>query len=437
MGNQTFVSDLLRNEAHVQLDFVSTVDFNEILSIVCANLNEDGGYVIVGYTKKGQGGPIIPDTDEQDIRLMVSEKILPHSLVYIQSETYKQHIIILISVHKGSRSPYSYEGKVYVRRGKRIEVASPDEISLMLRGADQFSTSWEKLTAIDASFKDLISDQILKTIERALKYKRKGNLPDDPEQFLGYFQLVDMGIVRNGAVILFGKDPQVIIPQCRIRITVMPLGKTADIYEDSQVIETNLFQAHEELNSYFSEHLPTMSFFSQNEWQRTDRTKYPLDALDEALINALVHRDYSDVSGEIHVDIYADRIVMVNSGEIPQGILKSKSNFELYHPVFRNPMIAHIFFLRGLMEKKGRGLPLIKERCKEFGLRAPEWISENGFTTLTIFGFPKKIELSDRMLEYLETNDKPKLRPFSTKTTKNLYEKSLEDRRKDVLGTQN
>jgi len=110
-----------------------------------------------------------------------------------------------------------------------------------------------------------------------------------------------------------------------------------------------------------------------------------------------VHRDYGDVSGEVLLDISPDRIEITNSGEIPEGILKNSTSFELYHPVFRNPMIAHMFYLRGKMEKRGRGLALIKQLFLDYGLKSPEWISGDGFTTVRLYGIPETIRLNARM----------------------------------------
>ncbi|MFO8165322.1 MAG: hypothetical protein R6T98_12440, partial [Desulfatiglandales bacterium] len=80
--------------------------------------------------------------------------------------------------------------------------------------------------------------------------------------------------------------------------------------------------------------------------------------------------------------------------------LKNKNSFEIYHAVFRNPMIAHMFFLRGKMEKKGRGLLLIKNRCTEYGLKAPEWVTQNGYTSLTLYGIPKPVSINNRMIDF-------------------------------------
>lgn len=84
-------------------------------------------------------------------------------------------------------------------------------------------------------------------------------------------------------------------------------------------------------------------------------------------------------------------------------------------------MIAHMFYLRGKMEKKGRGLLLIKNRFTEYGLRAPEWITKNGNTYLTLYGVPKPIPVNDRMVEFVK-----KLKT-GKQFTREEYEQSFKD----------
>lgn len=271
-----------------------------------------------------------------------------------------------------------------------------------IKPASKRTGNWEKLTALEASFEDLNIKEITKTIQLAEEISRGKKLPSEPEEFLNYFQILDFNSVKNGAMILYGKNPTRFLPQCVVRISVMPYGKTGHRYEDTLIIEDNLFIAFERIHKYFEKELPVISDFKTNKWERKDRKKYPMEALDEAIVNALVHRDYGDVSGEVRINIYTDKIEVINSGEIPAGILKGKNKFEFYHPVFRNPMIAQMFFLRGLMEKMGRGLQMIKDKFKESDLKTPEWITRDGYTTLKLYGFSEPVKINKRMVSFLE-----------------------------------
>ena len=181
----------------------------------------------------------------------------------------------------------------------------------------------------------------------------------------------------------------------------MPYGKTGSRFEDTLLIEDNLFGAFNRIQDYFIRNLPMVSEFKHDNWNRINREKYPLEALDEAVLNAMVHRDYADLSGEITINIYNDKIEIVNSGEIPSDIISGKNKIREHHSVLRNPTIAHMFYLRGKIEKLGRGLSLIRNKFSEFGLRLPEWTCQSGYTTLTLFGTHKEAELNQRMIKFL------------------------------------
>jgi len=208
-------------------------------------------------------------------------------------------------------------------------------------------------------------------------------------------------IIKNGAVVLFGKEPAKFLSQCRIRISVLPEGKTGSRIEDTKIIENNLFQAFNRVQDYFLKYNPLIGLFTEKDWDRKSQLKFPNDALDEAIVNAMVHRDYGDISGEITINIYKDKIEIINSGEIPDDIITGKSKIKPHHSVLRNPTIAHMFYLRGKMEKLGRGLTLISDRFVEYGYRKPEWTFQSGYTTLTLFSKAAEIQLNDRMKEFI------------------------------------
>ena len=262
------------------------------------------------------------------------------------------------------------------------------------------------MNVIDASIEDLQNEEVEKTIASAEQMGIGKNLPKKTEEFLSYFQLIDYNFIKNAAMVLFGKSPTRFTPQCRIRITVMPFDKTGSSYSDVFVIEENLFKAFDQTLKYFKNNLPLINEFKDGNWTRIVREKFPIDALDEAIVNAMVHRDYSDISGEITINIYPEKIEIINSGEIPANIISGKNTIKPHHSIFRNPTIAHLFHLRGKMEKQGRGLSLIKNRIDEYGLKLPEWRCENGYTTLTIFSIEDKPNINIRMIEFLENQKK-------------------------------
>lgn len=402
MSILSFINELVKNKDSEQVDFFEEFNQDEILRSVCSFLNTEGGWIIVGHNGKHLSGIVdFSESIVEDLRLSIYDRIIPQPLVYVQADQVEDKRVILLNVMRGAKQPYSFDRKYYIRNNGIAKEAHGDDLSLLLRSSNKHLSTWEKQTAIDSNINDLDQDEILACSSSGNKLGRSANLPNNAAEFLNYFDLFDYTGVKNGAIILFAKKPTEFLFQCRVRIIALPEGKTGDYYADTVLIEDNIFRAFQLVSDYFKNKLPMLSEFRDNNWDRRDYEKYPMDALDEAVVNAMVHRDYGDAGGDITINIYLDKIEIINSGEIPSDILKGKSTIRSHHSVLRNPTIAHMFYLRGKMEKLGRGLALIKERFKERELRTPEWTTQSGYTKLTLFGEYEKIELNERMKNLL------------------------------------
>jgi ATP-dependent DNA helicase RecG len=418
MSAKSFIKELIDQQENNSLEF--KVGWNEeaILKTICAFLNTEGGWIIVGYNQKEVIDlPNITEQNVKELKQKALERIFPQPLVYVQLETINDKSIVLLNVLKGSRQPYSYLNKYFIRKKNQTLEANPDDVSLILRSSNQYTSSWEKLTTVDAQYVDLSENEISETILAARNLGKTKSLPESPKDFLSYFQLIDYTAIKNGATILYGKEPTKFFTQCRIRITNMPEGPTGDSFSDIEIIEDNLFVSFKRVMDYFYKNTPVISEFQSDNPIRQDRQKYPFAALDEAIVNAMVHRDYGDMSGEITINIHKDKIEIINSGEIPSDIITKKNKIESHHSVLRNPTIAHMFFLRGKMEKLGRGLSLIKKQFDELGLKSPEWTFQSGYTKLTMYGVKEEIKINERMINFLS-----EMNPDNVFTSENYME---------------
>src|SRR3989344_272616 len=115
--------------------------------------------------------------------------------------------------------------------------------------------------------------------------------------------------------------------------------------------------------------------------ERKEIPEYPLEAVREAIINAVMHRDYFQTGASVSVDIFDDRLEISNPGGLPKGL--DKNNFGK-KGVRRNPLIADLLYRLRYVEKAGTGINRIKKSLKEAGLPAPK-IEFNGFFTITFF----------------------------------------------------
>ncbi len=151
--------------------------------------------------------------------------------------------------------------------------------------------------------------------------------------------------------------------------------KAGDKFSDMKSFEGPLHRIFEEAYSFIIRNTPSISRFIKGNPKRHDAPLYPEEAVREALINALAHRDYSAASGGVSIHVYPRRLEVWNSGALPEGVTE-QSLLKGQISILRNPDIAHVLYLRGLMEKAGRGSVLMVQRCLENGLPSPFWKSD-------------------------------------------------------------
>lgn len=426
MIENNFIKRLLKEGDSEQLELMGEFDSHGVGATICGFLNTKGGRLIIGIDKK-KNAHRIPAYNHvfEELNELLYEKLVPSSIILMHKIEYKNENSILIEVLEGSKKPYSYRNETFVRIGNKTKLANDDNMSLLIRNRRMFESSWERSLCLEASLEHLDISEISRSIEMANKVKRSSQF--DSNNLSGFLQSTQLTLnqgLTNAAVVLYGKDPTYFLPQCSVRIVEFPEGKTGGTYSNTILIQDNLFRTFDEVLSYFKRSIPLVSTFDNSEWLRDDRLKYPLRALDEAVINALIHRDYSDSMGEVFIGIYPDRIEIINSGELPHFLSEAtlKKDHKSIPP---NPCITQVMFLCGIIEKVGRGTVLINNLFKEIGLPEPKWISKNGFTKLILYGEPKDLELNPRMLDFLKSLVEPQ---FSRQDYEDYFEGSIAEK---------
>lgn len=125
--------------------------------------------------------------------------------------------------------------------------------------------------------------------------------------------------------------------------------------------------------------------------ERIDEPEYPVNAVREALVNALSHRDYSSPGGSVTLTIYDDRIEIINTGLLPEGITLSElTKPHASHP--RNPVIAGAFYRHGLVEGMGMGIQQIMNICEDADMKPPEFFEQAGAFVIRLWSRAYKRE---------------------------------------------
>ncbi|MCF0200175.1 MAG: putative DNA binding domain-containing protein [Bacteroidales bacterium] len=395
MDNSVFLEQLLSHKDN-RCRTLASGNVEQVAKMTCCLLNGEGGWIVVGVDERGDVCGVGDVTEEcKKIQGEISQAINPFSLVYISAEKVDDNEVVLLTVLKGMTPPYAYKCRYYVEIDGKISTPSDNDVSVMLRQQPEVRSAWERREILGAEMEELDRELVAKVRTQAVESMRlNSSMGDDEINFLSGLELINWEHVTNGAMALFGKNTKKFLPQCSVKIQVMLEGKTADTYEDVRVLEGNIIVLHDKLKQYFEEMLPRVARFSDSVWTRQEDLLYPMAVLDEMVTNALIHSDYHNRYDCIDINIYADRIECKNAGSIDEDILKHIRR-ETHLSSLRNPIMANVYYMYGLMEKSGRGISLMRQRMAAMGRKLPEWESHGGYTIVTLYA--GNAELNDRI----------------------------------------
>lgn len=291
--------------------------------------------------------------------------------------------LLVVTAQPGSGQPYSYRGHAYRRVGNTSRQLSREEYNRILLERLHGDQRWENQPATNWSVADLDAVEITKTLEESI---RRGRADDsgsrDPAEMLRGFGLMKDGEILCAAVVLFGRAERIEaeLPQGLLRVARFR-GTDKTEFLDNRQFHGNAFDLLLKAERFLRENLPVAGRIQPNVFERIDDRLYPPVALREALANAFCHRDYSIGGGSISLGVYDDRLEITSTGTLHFGLTPAA----LYLPhesLPWNPLIARVFYRRGVIESWGRGTIKMEELTVRAGLPRPEIFESAGCVTV-------------------------------------------------------
>ncbi|HGD6426507.1 TPA: ATP-binding protein [Streptococcus agalactiae] len=351
------------------------------LKSVSAFANSRGGKLIFGVK---EDNTILGLSDYQEVSENISEiiktKMDPNPEFDMEIKELEGKVILILSVFAGKNTPYFVvDGGsriAYKRIGNQSVPASRiDLFNLSLKGEHiSYDSLQSKKKIEDVSFKEL-----------KIEYKERTG-KDFEEKDLKSFGLVNDENNLTIAGALFADNYQVY--QSRVFCTrwngLTKANGRMDALDDAE-FEGNIIYLLKASLDFVKRNSKKM--WKKGPVYRIEYPEYPERAVQEALVNALIHRDYSVIGSEVHVDIYDDRLEIYSPGGMYDGTFVQDLNPLNVSSTRRNPIIADVFARMDLMERRGSGLRKIieayeaEENYKEE--LKPEFKStESSFTTI-------------------------------------------------------
>lgn len=344
---------------------VQVVD--DIKKEIIAFANTMGGTLYVGIQDDGEVvGIDHPDEDTLKIANMVRDAIKPDVTMFIHYETL--HIdgknVIKIQVQRGTDRPYFLSKKglrpegVYVRQASSSVPASNDAIRQMIKETD--GEQFEEMRTMEQSL----------TFNAVEKEFATRSLPFGPQQMRS-LKLVDTdGLYTNLALLLSDQCPQTIKAACF-------QGTDKNIFRNRQEFTGSIMQQLHDVYGFIDIYNQTRSTFK--ELLRIDTLDYPKPAIREALLNLIVHRDYS-VRASAFINIFSDRIEFLSVGGLMPSI--SMNDIMTGISVCRNQNLANIFYRLEMIEAYGTGIQKILDAYKAYDFKPKFEVTDNAFKTI-------------------------------------------------------
>jgi ATP-dependent DNA helicase RecG len=382
---------------------------DEALETIGAFANTQGGTLLIGVANSGDIiGINIGNKTLEDMANRIQEATDPRIQPSILQINYDAKVIVVILVKSTILAPINIRGRYFRRVGKTNRRMSHDEILQRMQSSVAFS--WDSCIERYASLEDLNPEAINRFVQM-VKNAGRQPVPDNASSLdlLNKLKLVVDGRPTRACLLLFGNDPEKYSPYAFLK-----LGRFRSltyIVDDKEVHGTLLEQLDGAIG-WFRERLET-EFVITGKPQRDVIWEYPLDAIREAIINLLVHRDYTSMANS-QVRLYDNSVEFWNPGGLPVG-LTTAMLLTKHNSVRRNQSIAEAFFYMGLIERWGSGTTRMAEELQIFKHPLPVFESDEFKFTLCFYRKPEPIlkkplvsNLTKRqqtLIEYLKEHD--------------------------------
>lgn len=361
---------------------------NDIKNTIVAFANGDGGSIYIGIDDNGSVCGV-SDVDDTMLRVTnaVRDAVRPDVMMFVdcRNDIMDGKNVICVTVQRGTERPYYLAGKgirpegVFVRQGASTVPASETAILNMIK--ETSGDSYEAARSLNQQL----------TFEKTGAFFKNRNVEFGNSQMRTLHFIGEDGMYTNLAYLLSD--------QCAhtIKLAVFE-GSKKSVFKDRCELSGSLLEQLEEAYMYIDRLNRTRAEFSGLD--RIDMRDYPPEAVREALLNAIIHREYSFSSPTL-ISIFDDRVEFVTIGGLLKGI--SLDDIKLGVSVLRNQHLANIFYRLRLIEAYGTGILKINESYADNSRKPTIEVSNNAFkiTLPNINFFDKATEQHARVSAYV------------------------------------
>lgn len=363
----------------------TTGELKDGMKSACAFLNTDGGWLIFGIaptTLKVVGQDVTENTRREIAQAVTHlEPALDVEVNYVDlpNSNGKQVIVMHFDKWVWGKEPYTYHKCPYYRIESVTKEMPRDMFVERLKAARPHDFAWENQTAERVTLDDMDEERIRNAVRLGIAGGRINASAEGAtvETLLGKLKLLNNGKPTNAAVMLFGKNTDD-YPQLLLRMACFK-GNDKNEFLDNKQEMGNFFDLLDAGTAFCFRNLRLAGKIVG--MRREEQLEIPAEALREALINALCHREYDNPRASVSLAIYYDRIEIVNPGHFPAQL--TPENIKLQHDSFPfNLKIAQVLYQTTYLESWGSGVRRMVKLCEAQHLAEPEYRLGNNTVTV-------------------------------------------------------
>jgi ATP-dependent DNA helicase RecG len=365
---------------------------DEYLKWICGFANAYGGTIFIG---KDDSGNVADLKDAKKLLEEISNKVRDTLGILAEVNLHQtdqgKFIEILVEQHP---YPVNYKGQYHYRSGstkQELKGAALDKFLLQKKGK-----RWDGVPVPNVSTNDLKQETFDFFRKRAFRSQRidEESLSDSNEHLIENLQLKEGIFLKRASILLFHPNPEKYNTGAYIKIGFFESDSDLRFQDE---IHGNLFEQIEKTTELlFTKYIKAL--ISYEGLNRVETYEYPKEAIREALLNAVAHKDYSG-GVPIQISVYNDKLMIWNEGQLPEN-WTVKNLLEKHASRPYNPDIAHALFRSGYIESWGRGTIKIINECKKAGIPEPVFTYDSSDISVE---FRKDI-YNEKHLQSLELN---------------------------------
>lgn len=383
--NKAELLEIINNGENSYIEFKEeAVKPKDLAEEFVAFANSEGGTVLIGVADDGSIKGVKDENIEEKIMNICRNNCIPNIIPIYKNVKVNGINVVVVVIPKGINKPYyTNDHKYYIRVGTTKRIASREELLRLFEanGSIHYDISPVYNTSIKDLDLDIIRDYFIKYNTFDLYEEDKSSI----ERILINADILKevegKTVASVGGLMIFGKKPDMIMPQNGISFAHFCGNDITDELIDKKVINGRLQDVAEQTLVVLKNNIKTPS--SINGLKREEREEYPVLVLREAIVNALVHRNYSIIGSKIRIFMFDDRIEFRSPGKLPNTVTIEKMKIGVSYA--RNPFLVKYMENMRYIDQLGRGVPMIIKTMKDIGAREPELKEIGEEFIITIF----------------------------------------------------